>query len=99
MIRQSIIRCWSPPPATPTRAGTSSNSSALSRRQRRAAVLQFHGVPDIAHPWVHTPPENFRRYMEYLKQRDFQTLAIRDLERFVDRANLPDDPMLRTRYP
>ena len=48
---------------------------------------------------MHTPPENFRRYMEYLKQHDFHVLAIRDLERFVDRANLPDDPMLRTRYP
>ena len=23
-------------------------------------VLQFHGVPDVAHPWVHTPPERFR---------------------------------------
>ena len=64
-----------------------------------AAVLQFHGVPDVAHPWVHTPPENFRRYMEYLKQHDFHVLAIRDLERFVDRANLPDDPMLQIRYP
>src|SRR5206468_748744 len=23
----------------------------------QAVVLQFHGSPDIAHPWVHTPPE------------------------------------------
>src|SRR5207253_8889406 len=37
----------------------------------RAVVLQFHGAPDIAHPWVHTPPENFRQYMDHLKQRDF----------------------------
>src|SRR5207249_6265207 len=61
--------------------------------------LQFNGVPDTAHPWVHTPPENFRGYMAYLKQHDFHVLAMRDLERFVDRANPPDDPMLKTRYP
>jgi peptidoglycan/xylan/chitin deacetylase (PgdA/CDA1 family) len=73
---------------------------AVSRAEAgRIAVLQFHGVPDTAHPWVHTPPENFRSYMAYLKQHDFHVLAMRDLERFADRANPPDDPMLRTRYP
>jgi len=65
----------------------------------RAVILQFHGVPDIAHPWVHTPPENFRRYMDYLKLRNFQALALRDLERFTDRTNPPDDPMKKARYP
>jgi hypothetical protein len=24
---------------------------------RRIAILQFHGAPDVEHPWVHTPPE------------------------------------------
>src|SRR5207247_9150529 len=24
----------------------------------RIAVFQFHGVPDTAHAWVHTPPDN-----------------------------------------
>jgi peptidoglycan-N-acetylglucosamine deacetylase len=28
----------------------------------RIAVLQFHGVPDHEHPWVHTPPERFATY-------------------------------------
>jgi len=65
----------------------------------RAVILQFHGVPDIAHPWVHTPPENFRRYMNYLKQTNFQVLALRDLERFIDPANPPDDPMRKARDP
>src|SRR5262249_11690016 len=65
----------------------------------RAVVLQFHGVPDTAYPWVHTPPENFRLYMAYLKQNNFRVLALRDLEPFVDRANPPDDPMRKARYP
>ncbi len=59
-------------------------------------VLQFHGVPDEAHPWVHTPPDNFRRYMEYLKKKGFHTLALRDLEPFL---GTPHDPMLSARHP
>lgn len=68
-------------------------------RDGQAVVLQFHGVPDHAHPWVHTPPENFRQYMAYLKERQFHVLALRDLERFVDLANQPQDPMEDVRYP
>ncbi len=59
-------------------------------------VLQFHGVPDEAHPWVHTPQDNFRRYMEYLKKNGFHTLALRDLEPFL---GAPHDPMLTARHP
>lgn len=64
----------------------------------RITVLQFHGVPDVAHPWVHTPPEMFRRYMEHLKAEGFQTLALRDVAPYYDLANPPADPLLRTRY-
>jgi len=65
----------------------------------RIAVLQFHGVPDIKHPWVHTSPELFRQCMKYLKDEGFTTLAVRDLARFVDLISPPDDPLLNTRYP
>ena len=65
----------------------------------KIVVLQFHGVPDVAHPWVHTPPERFREYVQYLKQEGFRAIAMRDLEKYVERANLPDDPMLEARYP
>jgi peptidoglycan/xylan/chitin deacetylase (PgdA/CDA1 family) len=61
-------------------------------------VLQFHGVPDIAHPWVHTPPEAFRRYMEYLKKENFQVVALGDLAPYFDFEHPPQDPMLHTRY-
>jgi peptidoglycan/xylan/chitin deacetylase (PgdA/CDA1 family) len=63
------------------------------------AVLQFHGVPDVAHPWVHTPPERFREYMAYLKENNFRCIAMRDLEPFIDREHLPDDPLLKARQP
>ncbi len=62
-------------------------------------VLQFHGVPDIAHPWVHTPPEKFKEYMLYLKENGYRAIAMRDLEAYIDFDNLPDDPMLKVRYP
>ena len=62
-----------------------------------AVVLQFHGVPDTAHPWVHTPPERFREYMQYLKDEGFRAVALRDLGEFLDAD--PDDPMLRARHP
>jgi hypothetical protein len=66
-------------------------------REGRIVVLQFHGVPDVAHPWVHTPPEPFRRYMEHLKKEGFTALALRDLDPYFE-AEAPADPMLRARY-
>jgi len=69
-------------------------TQALHRAQPGSiAVLQFHGVPDHQHPWVHTPPDRFRHYMMYLKTNDYRVLAMRDLEQFVDPAINPEDPM------
>ena len=62
-------------------------------------VLQFHGVPDVAHPWVNTPADNFRLYMHYLHDNGYRTIAMEDLLQFYDTAHLPRDPMLTTRYP
>jgi peptidoglycan/xylan/chitin deacetylase (PgdA/CDA1 family) len=59
-------------------------------------VLQFHGVPDVVHPWVHTPPPAFEKYMEYLRAEGFRTLALRDVGEFLGPE--PDDPVLRMRY-
>ena len=65
----------------------------------RIVVLQFHGVPDVKHPWVHTPPELFRQYMHYLKQQGFRVIALRDLQKFLPDSPAPTDPMTETRYP
>jgi peptidoglycan/xylan/chitin deacetylase (PgdA/CDA1 family) len=63
----------------------------------RVVVLQFHGVPDVAHPWVHTPPEMFEKYMRLLKVRGYRGIAMRDLAPVA--RTLPADPMRKVRYP
>jgi len=65
----------------------------------QAVVLQFHGSPDIAHPWVHTPPERLREYLTYLKENGFRCIPLRGLEPYIDRDNLPADPLLTYRQP
>jgi peptidoglycan/xylan/chitin deacetylase (PgdA/CDA1 family) len=60
-------------------------------------VLQFHGVPDRTHPWVHTSPEMFETYLEILKDRGYRGSALRELEP-VARA-VPSDPMRKSRHP
>jgi peptidoglycan/xylan/chitin deacetylase (PgdA/CDA1 family) len=58
----------------------------------RIAVLQFHGVPDLEHPWVNTSPALFEKCMNYLRENHFTVVALRDLARYVD-------PDLRTADP
>ncbi|HZO56107.1 MAG TPA: polysaccharide deacetylase family protein [Bryobacteraceae bacterium] len=67
-------------------------------RTGQLVVLQFHGVPDISHPWVHTPPEQFERYMRHLKQENYRVIALRDLESYLPGKD-PDDPLVHTRSP
>ena len=61
-------------------------------RGGKIAVLTFHGVPALEHPWVHTDPEDFIRYMDYLKQQGCTVIALRDLVKYVDPAKGPSDP-------
>jgi peptidoglycan/xylan/chitin deacetylase (PgdA/CDA1 family) len=63
----------------------------------KIVVLQFHGVPDRVHPWVNTPPEMFRQYMDYLKENGFHVIAMRDLLPYFDWDHLPADPMAKER--
>ena len=46
-------------------------------------VLTFHGVPDLDHPWVHTEPDTFKIYMDYLRDHDCTVIAVRDLAQYV----------------
>ena len=59
---------------------------------RKIAILQFHGTPDAEHPWVNTPRERFEEYMKYLHDENFKVIALRDLARYVDWRQRPDDP-------
>jgi peptidoglycan/xylan/chitin deacetylase (PgdA/CDA1 family) len=58
----------------------------------QVAVIQFHGVPETEHPWVHTPPELFKQYMRYLREIGSKVIALRDLPRFVNMEVIPVDP-------
>ena len=70
----------------------------LDRASEGIVVLQFHGVPDLAHDWVHTPPESFRTYMEELRIRGFETVAMRDLENWLTDQDV-EDPNAGIRNP
>lgn len=55
-------------------------------RDGRVVVLTLHGVPDTAHPWVNTPPELFREYLDFLRDHHYTVIALRDLDRYVKPA-------------
>jgi peptidoglycan/xylan/chitin deacetylase (PgdA/CDA1 family) len=61
-------------------------------RNGRIAILQFHGEPDVEHPWVHTPRERFEEYMKYLHEEGFKAIAVRDLAKYVNWREKPQDP-------
>lgn len=61
------------------------------------AVLQFHGVPDEIHPWVHTSYEMFRKVMKYLKDGNFKVIALQDLEDYLP-EEIPADTLIHYRH-
>jgi len=52
-------------------------------RDGKIAVLTFHGVPDIKHPWVNTDPVKFEAYMQALKESGCKVVALRDLAPYL----------------
>lgn len=49
----------------------------------KIAVMTFHGVPDIKHPWVNTDPAKFASYMQHLKDEGCTVIAMRDLAKYL----------------
>lgn len=49
----------------------------------KIAVLTFHGVPALEHPWVDVSPETFQTYMDYLQDMQCTVIALRDLAKYV----------------
>ena len=49
----------------------------------KIAVMTFHGVPDIKHPWVNTDPAKFESYMQHLKDEGCTVIAMRDLVKYL----------------
>lgn len=46
-------------------------------------VLTMHGVPDLAHAWVTTPPALFEEYLRYLHDNHYRVVALRDVARYL----------------
>ena len=58
---------------------------ALGKAEKgKIVVLTIHGVPDVEHPWVNTPPELFREYLQFLSENRFTVVALRDLHKYMD---------------
>ena len=56
----------------------------------KIAVLCFHGIPAVEHPWVHTDLADFVLYMQYLRDQGCTVIAMRDLAKYVNPANRPN---------
>ena len=52
-------------------------------RDGKIAVMTFHGVPDIKHPWVNTDPAKFEGYLQHLKDEGCIVIAMRDLGKYL----------------
>jgi peptidoglycan/xylan/chitin deacetylase (PgdA/CDA1 family) len=52
-------------------------------RNGEIAILTFHGVPDIQHPWVSTEPAKFESYMQHLKDTGCKVISLGELGRYV----------------
>jgi peptidoglycan/xylan/chitin deacetylase (PgdA/CDA1 family) len=58
-------------------------AAVAQARAGKVAVMTFHGVPDIKHPWVNTDPAKFESYMEHLKAEGCKVIAMSDLASYV----------------
>lgn len=61
----------------------------------KIAVITLHGVPDVEHPWVNTPPHLFKEYIQYLSDQHYTVVSLRDLQEYIDvgeakRSLVPD---------
>ena len=50
----------------------------------KIVILTIHGVPDIEHPWVNTPPKLFEEYLQYLSDNNFTVISMKQLEDYID---------------
>jgi peptidoglycan/xylan/chitin deacetylase (PgdA/CDA1 family) len=64
-------------------------AAAAQARDGRIAVMTFHGVPDIKHPWVNTDPAKFEAYMQHLKDTGCTVIAMRDVAKYLPSVQPP----------
>lgn len=58
-------------------------AAVAKARDGKIAVMTFHGVPDIKHPWVNTDPVKFESYLAHLKQEGCRVVALRELVKYL----------------
>ena len=58
-------------------------AAVAQAKEGKVAVMTFHGVPDIKHPWVNTDPAKFESYMQHLKDEGCRVIPMRDLAKYV----------------
>lgn len=58
-------------------------AAAAGAKNGKVAVMTFHGVPDIKHPWVTTEPTLFEKFMQHLKDEKYTVISLRDLSKYV----------------
>jgi peptidoglycan-N-acetylglucosamine deacetylase len=68
-------------------------------RDGEIAILTFHGVPDIQHPWVSTEPAKFEAYMQHLKETGCKVIALGELDRYVPALHPSPKPTQNTTTP
>ena len=78
--------------ARPTWTLDNLKTAVTQAHDGRIAVLQFHGVPDREHPWVNTPLERFREYLDWMKSHGYRGIALRDLAPYVQNTPVPAKP-------
>ncbi len=61
-------------------------AAVAQARDGKIAVLTFHGVPDLKHPWVNTTPEKFEAYLRHLKEAGCRVVALRDVAKYLPPA-------------
>ena len=66
---------------------------AISKaRNGKIAVICFHGVPALDHPWVNCDQDKFKEYMKLMKEEGCVVISMRDLSKYVDHKKGPSDP-------
>ena len=76
------------PMLVPSWAANSTNRDTImgafkKARNGKIVVLTIHGVPDIEHPWVNTPPELFKEYLKYLSAHHFKVISLSELNKYI----------------
>jgi len=66
-------------------------AAVAQARDGKIAVMTFHGVPDVKHPWVNTEPAKFESYMQHLKDEGVKVIALRDVAKHVQGAEKTAD--------